>query len=152
MCAGSPNCRAFPAPSEPSLGAWDQHGVTARGQNHIGVTPFFGCFHPTTQGRSPLGPPTPAHRVLVPALLSTMLRDPNPSRQQPAGMGDGVSLGNGGCQLLPGLPRCREWAPTSSSRPTAAPCSPSSPAPASRRPRECQRLWGGIEAGGVQMC
>lgn len=71
MCAGSPDCGAFPAPT--SVGAWDQHGVAAWGQNHIGVIPFSGWFHPTTRGRSPLGPPTPAHRVPVLALLGMML-------------------------------------------------------------------------------
>lgn len=131
-CAGSPNCHAFPAPtSDPSVGPRDQHRITAQGQNNIGVTPFSGWFHPVTQERSPLGPPTPAHRVPVLALLGTMLRGPNPSRQQPVGTGNGVSLGKRGCQPLPGLPRCREWAPTSSSQPTAIPYSPSSPAPAS---------------------
>lgn len=60
MCAGSPNCGAFPAPtSEPGLGVWDQHGVAARGQNHISVTLFSGWFHPTAQERIPLGAPNP---------------------------------------------------------------------------------------------
>jgi len=151
VCAGSPSHGAFPAPTgEPGLGARDQHSIAARGQNHIGITPFSAWFHPAIWGRSPLGPPTPAPRVPVPALLSITLRGPNPSREQAQGKG---SLGSRGCQPHPGLPHCRERAPTSPSHPMAAPCSPSSSAPDSRRPRECRRLWGRrLKPGGGSKC
>lgn len=64
--------------------------------------PFSAWLHPNTQGKSPLRPPTPAHRMPAPALLGIAARY-KPILGTPRDMGDRVSLGNKGCQPLPRL-------------------------------------------------
>lgn len=123
----------------PASPAWVHRTNTAPawGQNHISETHIFCMVSPQYPGEKPLGATNPCPQDTSPSFAWHDAVRPKPILGTTMDMGDKVPLGNKVCQPLPRLPHCWEKASTSLSRPTVAPCSPSSPAPALQRPREC---------------